>query len=52
MKMLSMDRTTFYAAQASEPMFPKPVVVGKNSKGQPVKRYRKAAVLAYAELIR
>ena len=52
MRLLSLDRTTFYSCAESEPLFPKAVIVGRNSKGQPVKRYRKRDLLCYVELIR
>lgn len=50
--MLSLDRTTFYECAESEPLFPKALVVGKNKRGQAVKRYRKTDLLCYVELIR
>lgn len=47
--MLSLDRTTFYRCAATEPNFPKPVVVGKDKKGREVKRYKKYVVMLYLE---
>jgi hypothetical protein len=52
MTMLSMDRTTFYRLAATEPNFPKPVVVGRDKKGREVKRYKKWLVLLYLETLR
>ena len=52
MKLLSLAKSTFYECAESEPLFPKARVVGKDRKGRLVKRYVKAELLAYVELIR
>ena len=49
--MLSMEKTAFYAFIAIQPMFPKPVEIGKTKGGQVIKRYRKSQVLAFVDLV-
>ncbi len=51
MEMLSMEKTSFYDFLKSQPMFPKPIEIGKTRKGQPIKRYRKRQVMAFIDLM-
>lgn len=51
MEMLSMEKTAFYDFLKHQPLFPKPIEIGKTRKGQPIKRWRKRSVLAFIDLV-
>ena len=51
MTILAMDRSSFYEFVASNPQFPKQVIVGKTKKSGEIRRYRKSQVLAFIDLL-
>jgi hypothetical protein len=49
-EMLSADAANFAAFVRSQPLFPRSITIGRDKRGNPIKRWRKAHVLAFLEL--